>query len=100
MSSHLTGTSSGRKTADAVICARPARLLSVILEGDGTNACSVVLYDNATTNSGTVLAEVLLPASGIKYQQFMLPCGVEASFGIFADVTGTGAAYVVHTSQL
>lgn len=100
MSYHLTTTSSGRKTADAAIVTRPTRLVSVILEGDGTNAASVTLYDNASAASGTVLAKVLLQASGPMYTQFMIPEGVECSNGIYADVAGTGAAYIVHYSLL
>lgn len=91
-------TSSGRKTADAAIAARPCLLKSVILEGDGTNACNVTLYDNASAASGTVLAKVLLQASGPTCIVFDSAGGVEASNGIFADVTGTGAAYIVHFS--
>ena len=84
-------TSSGRKTADAVIAARPCKLMSVTLEGDGTNACDITLYDNASAGSGTVLAKILLPASGAKYEQFSSNAGVVALNGIYADVTGTGA---------
>lgn len=96
----IPATSSGRKTADAAIVARPALLKSVILEGDGTNACNVILYDNASAASGTVLAKVLLQASGPQTVLFDSSDGVEASNGIYADVTGTGAAYIVHYSLL
>lgn len=91
-------TSSGRKTADSVICSRPALLKSLILEGDGTNACSVVLYDNASAASGTVLAKLLIQASGPQVVSFDSAGGIEANNGIYADVTGTGAAYIVHFS--
>lgn len=91
-------TSSGRKTADAAIAARPCLLKSAILEGDGTNACTVILYDNASAASGTVLAKLLLQASGPMYVDFNSNDGILASNGIYADVTGTGAAYVVHFS--
>jgi hypothetical protein len=92
-------TSSGRKTADAAISARPALLKGVTLEGDGTNACSVIIYDNASAASGTVLAKVLLPASGDMYVSWSESDGVEAINGLYADVAGTGAAYIVHYSS-
>jgi len=92
-------TSSGRKTADGVICARPCLLKAVILEGDGTNACNVIIYDNATTNSGNVIAKLLIQASGPQCIVFSESHGVEALNGLYADVTGTGAAYIVHYSS-
>lgn len=97
-------TSSGRKTADAAIAARPCLLKSVILEGDGTNAATVILYDNASAASGTVLAKLLLSAVGTAtdkvpmYAAFESKDGIECNNGIYADVTGTGAAYIVHFS--
>ncbi len=88
-------TTSGRQTSGAAICARPCLLKSVILEADGTNAASVILYDNASAAAGTVLAKVLIPAAG-SYALFSSEDGVVALNGIYADVTGTGAAYIVH----
>lgn len=89
-------TSSGRKTSDAAISAAPCLLKSVILEGDGTNAASVTLYDNASGASGTVLAKLLLQASGPMCIVFENANGVVANNGIYADLNGTGAACVVH----
>lgn len=95
---HLNpATPSGRKTADAAIFAGPARLVGAWLEGDGTNAATVILYDNASAASGTVLWKGLLPANGIMYIDANLPLGgIVANSGIYADVTGTGAAYEVY----
>lgn len=97
MSYFNPSTSSGRKTADAVISALPSLVKSVILEGDGTNAATIAIYDNATTNTGVILATVLLKA-GDKYAAWSSASGVEGLNGVYADVTGTGAAYVVHYS--
>lgn len=96
MSDIYPAKSSGLQTSDGVIAARTSVLHSVVLIGDGTNACNVVIYDNATTNSGTVLAKVSLPASAGTFELFHSSFGVEALNGIYADVSGTGAAYVVH----
>lgn len=88
--------SSGLKTADAQIATGVNRVNSVELFSDGTNACSVVLYDN-TAASGTVLAKVTIGAASLKTTEqvvFMNP--VRAENGIYADVTGTGAGYIVH----
>lgn len=94
-------TSSGRKTGDAAICDRNCVLGSVILEGDGTNAAYVILYDNATGASGTVLAKLMLKAnSGDMTISFENHAGIVAQNGIYADVNGTGAAFIVHYAPL
>lgn len=92
-------TSSGLQTADAAICAIPAALTALTLISDGTNTCSVIIYDNATTASGTVLAKALLvgAAEGTAHLHFDAP--VQASHGLYADVTGTGAGYIVYFQQ-
>src|ERR1044072_2004286 len=91
-------TTSGRKTADAAIMAQGGYLHGVILENDGTNACSVILYDSASA-AGTVLAKVLLPASStVLSLPVIFTHPVTCNTGIYADVTGTGAAYTVYYS--
>jgi type II secretory pathway component PulL len=92
----LTASSSGLKAADATIYTGPCRLLGVELIGDGTNACNVILYDN-TSAAGTAVAKLALPASGITYCDAHIPVsGVSCDKGLYADVTGTGAGYIVH----
>ena len=87
--------SSGLKAADAVIATGRNRLNAVTLIGDGTNASSVILYDNPSAASGTVLAKVTSGATqGMVHMLFDNP--VVAETGIYADVTGTGAGYVVY----
>jgi len=67
------------------------------LEGDGTNACDVILYDNATAASGPVLWKGLIQASGPKHlSAFLPPGGIVFNNGVYADVSGTGAAYCVY----
>lgn len=95
-------TNSGRKTADAAIAARPCALKGLLLEGDGTNAASIILYDNASAASGTVICKLFLPAPTtaidvVPKSAFLpFPDGVECINGIYADVTGTNAAYNVY----
>lgn len=92
-------TSSGRKTSDTAISAAPSYLHGLILENDGTNASSVIIYDNASAASGTILAKILLPASSTVLSlpvTFNNP--VMANNGIYADVSGTGCAVTVYYS--
>ena len=87
--------SSGLKTADAVIQTGRNRINAVTLLGDGTNAASLILYDNASAASGTVLAKVTaLAATRLTHILFENP--VIAEDGIYADVSGTGAEYIVY----
>lgn len=90
--------SSDRRTSDAAILVGPGRLTGLILEGDGTNAATVVLYDNASTASGTILYKMMLKASSndLVYPAVIPDGGIDCLNGIYADVTGTGAAYIVH----
>lgn len=90
-------TSSGLKNADAAIQAGAGRLRGVSLIGDGTNAASIVIYDNATAASGKALAKLSLKA-GETYVSAVIPEeGVCVNAGIYADVTGTGAEYIVYS---
>lgn len=95
-----SATSSGLKTADAVIYAGPCRLLGVQLIGDGTNASSVILYDHAASASGLEVSKLALPAGTAGAGQCFADCnippgGVYCNSGIFADVAGTNAKYIV-----
>ncbi len=87
--------SSGLKSADAVIATGVNRLNAVTLITDGTNTASVVVYDNASTASGKELAKVTAAgAQNTVHVLFENP--VYAENGIYADVTGTGAGYIVY----
>lgn len=92
-------TSSGLLTADTAVCATGSRLHAIQLIPDGTNACSVVVYDNASSAAGLVLMKITIPASSTLPANFSLDSNpVTANKGIFVDVSGTGAAYIVHYS--
>lgn len=91
-----SATSSGLQNADAAIAARPARLLGLQVVGDGTNAATVVVYDNASAASGTVLAKVVVDAGLVEAHPALPIGGVCANKGIYVDVTGTGAEYIVY----
>lgn len=97
---HQPVTSSGRKTADTVVNSIGGYLHGLVLENDGTNACNIIVYDNnAAAATGTILAKVALPASSTvltQYVSFNYP--ISANSGIYVDVTGTGAAFIVYHS--
>jgi len=87
--------SSDLKSADAVIATGVNRINAVTLITDGTNAASVIVYDNASAASGKVLAKVSAAgAQNTMHVIFENP--VYAELGLYADVTGTGAGYIVY----
>ncbi len=89
-----TSISSGLKTADALIATGRNRINGIILNGDGTNAASVVIYDN-TAASGKVVDKVVLGAGHVHGDQHIFTNPILCEHGIYADVTGPGAEYVV-----
>lgn len=83
-----------RLAASAVVLAQKGFLFGCLVETNGTNAVTLTLYDNATTNSGKILRKIIVPGAN-NYGGFEFPVGVEASNGIYALVSGTGAAFWV-----
>ena len=87
--------SSDLKSADGIIATGRSRVNAVTLITDGTNAANVILYDNASAASGLVLAKVSAAgAQNTVHVIFENPVITEN--GIYADVTGTGANYIVY----
>lgn len=91
--------SSGLKTSDAAISAIGGYLHGVYVISDATNVASVVIYDNASGASGTVLAKLSIPATTTAPQFITFNTPITANAGIYADVSGTGANYIVYYSQ-
>jgi len=83
---------SGLKSADATIKSGKAVLAAVLVITNGTDDASLTIYDN-TSASGTKLLEITVPAAD-RYAFF--PLWVKAINGLYADVAGTGAAYIVY----
>lgn len=87
--------SSDRKTASAEIFAQRCSLYALMVETDGTNAATVIVYDNATTNSGTILAKMIVPGTS-SGREVVFPYGVKALNGLYLSIAGTGAAATIH----
>ena len=82
-------------TANTAICAGVNRINAVTLITDGTNAATVTVYDNPSAASGKVVAKAT--ASGAQNTvQLKFTNPVYCETGIYAVVSGTGAAYIVH----
>lgn len=89
-------TSSGLLTADGAIYAGPAKLHAILAGADNTNAATIIIYDNASAASGTVLAKVIVDATTTNVSVSEL--NVVANNGLYLDIAGTGAEVVIHYS--
>ena len=87
--------SSGLKTADGIIRTGKCILTDVLIGTNGTNAVTLILYDNASAASGNVLFKGQVVGANLAGE--FTGMNVRGDLGIYADVTGTGAEFVVHT---
>lgn len=84
---------SGEQTADGIVHTGPVYITSILIITNGTDDATVILYDN-TAASGTVRWEQTVAGANNyggkdwSYPKFF-------AIGIYADVEGTGASYIV-----
>jgi hypothetical protein len=92
-----TAFTSYEKVADATIHTGACLLVSVLVITDGTNAATVFLYDKPSVTGidpANKLAEFTVAgAAGYGGRNWVFP--IACSSGIYVDVTGTGASYIV-----
>jgi len=89
--------SSGLKTADGVIRANKAILAGVHINTDGTNDALVVLYDNASAASGTVVFQQTVTGGDDSIPFSMPDGGVYCKNGLYADITTSGTmSFIVY----
>jgi hypothetical protein len=86
--------SSGLKTADAVIATGRNRINAITLIG-GSTASSVIVYDHPSAASGVVVGKATQATSAVT-THIIFENPVVCEDGIFADVTGTGAEYIIY----
>ena len=86
--------SSGEQTSSAAIYAGSAYITGVEVITDGTNDAKLILYDNATAASGTVVLEMTVAGAnnfGGREPTFPPHC----YNGIYGAITGTDASFIV-----
>lgn len=93
-----TATSSGLLSSSAAVTANPALLHSITVSAPSSGSGLVTIYDNPSTNSGTVLAVVSVEA-GSPGACCTFDCPINALTGIYADLSGTGVTAVVAYSR-
>lgn len=86
--------SSGILNSSAAVLAGEGRVKSVVVLTDGTNAGTVIIYDNPTAASGTVLAKFV--TAGADLTGGAVNLNILARTGIYASISGTGCTAIVH----
>lgn len=84
--------------ATVVVCSTPALLHSVVLN-PAAAASTITVYDNATTNSGTVLALLQAVANGASVV-FTPTAPIYCAKGITAVVTGSSATGIAYFQKV
>jgi len=94
ISENAFAISSGLKNASAAIIAGPALLVGFSLVTNGAADATLILYDNATTNSGTELGKAIVLAASMNFNlAYNIP--VRALNGIYLALSGAGATAIV-----
>lgn len=88
-----TSISTGVQNADALLWTGRNRVNAITVLTDGTNTATVELYDNTAASGTKRVVGKCLGANLINHIIFENPVLFES--GIYADVTGTGATYIV-----
>jgi len=86
-------TSSGEQTADALIYTGKCVVTLIKVITDGTNDAKIVVYDN-TSGAGKVVDEVTATGPD-NYGGRAMYFPILMEKGIYVDVTGTGASYLI-----
>jgi hypothetical protein len=94
---HIIATSSGIKTADGAIVARPCLYLGMTVLA-GADIATGLLYDNATAASGKAIDKVRSAAT--LSQHVHTTNGIECNNGLYLDISGTDAEVIVYYSLL
>ncbi len=88
--------SSGLLSADTAILAQPGMLHGYSLISNGTDAGTLVIYDNKSAASGTAIAKATLPATTVGSKDVVFSSPIVCNNGIYADVTTAG--FIVYYS--
>lgn len=89
-----SSVSSGVLNADTLIFTGRNRINALTVFTDGTNAATVDLYDNTSAANKIAVKGKCVGANLVNHIIFENPVYVEN--GIYADVTGTGATFIVY----
>lgn len=90
-----TNKSTGVLNSDTLIMDGKAIVAGIQIITDGTNDATLILYDN-TAASGKEVFKASLTGTNDPLYISLPDGGVRCDNGLYADVTGTGAEFIVH----
>jgi len=93
MSTTAISTGSLAAGSTTTVLTGKATLNSIQLFGNGTNAPSVIVYDN-TAGSGKIVAQ-LIGVAATTYMDFVPDFSIRCDIGMTIVVAGTGASAIV-----
>ena len=92
--------SSYELTADRQILTKGGYLCSALIMTDGTNAARLILYDSATTTTDVTKKLMEITVAGADhYGGRIWADPVRFTEGIYADINGTDASYIIEWSK-
>lgn len=92
-----TSLSSGLRTADAAVHTGRGTLNGVLIGTDGTNSATLTIYDNASSATGDVVFKAVVAATN-RTKDVIFNVPVRCVNGLYCDIQGTGAEYIVYHS--
>lgn len=93
MSGFYPSEGSGELTSSAIVKTGPCFCSAVLVITDGSNAATVILYDNTSAAGKKVWEGVIAGATGYGGRNWTFP--VRCRNGIYCAISGTGASAIV-----
>ena len=90
-----TNKSSGIQTADVLLHTGKAIVAGVQVITDGANDAQLILYDN-TAASGTQVFNQKVTGTDDSMPFTLADGGIRCDTGLYADISGTGASFIVY----
>jgi hypothetical protein len=87
--------SSGLRTTSGVISNRRTIVSGITVNTDGTNAATVILYDNPSAAAGLVVEKIFVPGPQGGRSVVYFP-RLNSETGLFISIAGVGAEAVAH----
>lgn len=92
--SYKASEGTGEQTGDAAICTGPCFITGLLIITNGTDDATIIIYDNPSAASGTVRWEqTVTGADNYGGRNWAFPKFFNT--GMYADIEGTGASYII-----
>jgi len=93
MDNFVYGLSSGEQVSSAAVATGASLITGVLVLTDGTNAGTIIVYDNTSAAGTKVFEAVVTGASNFGGATFEIP--IYCATGIYGAISGTGASFII-----